>query len=426
MTGTLTRRSVLTGGLAGSLALAAAPAASAAGRDPSGDDRRLRVMTWNIHHAVAPDAPDVTDLERIAAVIRSEAADLVLLNEVHRDPEGPGSHGDQPAQLAALLHTDGYSSCEYGLAETDLPHGDGILPGSTVGNVVMSKYPIVGGPRIVKLPNENYEPGGKDRRSLLSVTVDMPHVGRVDVHVTHLSTPGSAVLVEDQKEQVQIVLDHVDTSRPAVLCGDLNIRVTDVAEQDFSQNNLMQSWIALDGLADTWRQVNNSGDGPTMSGSYGKPQYPHPDRRIDYVYASPHMEVEAGHVSVIDQFASDHLAVVMDLRVGGARGPAGSRTVLAGEEGLDGWAQVTTTRSGEVRLSVCKNRNTTEDDGTTVRATIRTPSGRIVRTVTDGGTSRDRCTVESWSDRLPPPSTLEVCLVQGEDVLHRRVERLDR
>lgn len=416
----ISRRAVVSAGagLTGALAVGVRPAAA----DQQGD-RLLRVMTWNIHTAAAPDNPGVVDLPRIVAVIRAESPDIVVLNEVHQDPDGPLSHGDQPAALAALLEGDGYSHVRFGVSERELPHGDGVLPGSRSGNLILSRHRFVGDAEVIKLPNENYEPGGKDRRSLIVSTVDLPRIGPVRVHGTHLSTPASAVLVEDQKEQVRIILDHVDSDRPGVLAGDFNIRVTDVAGQDFSQNNLMQSWIADHDLADTWRQVNDSGAGPTFSNSYGRPEDPHPDRRIDYVFATPWLEPVVGHVSLADRYASDHLAVIMDLRRVDAR-KLSACSVLAGPDGLHGWAQLTTTSSGKARLSVCKNHGTAKDDGTTVRARILRPSGQPLRTVVDGGTSRDRCTVESWSDRVPPNSTLEVCLMRGDVVLDRRAEKI--
>ena len=117
--------------------------------------------------------------------------------------------------------------------------------------MIISRYPFVGDPEIVKLPNENYEPGGKDRRSMRTSAVTLPEVGEVVVHATHLSTPGSAALVEDQKEQVEVILDHLSADVPSVLAGDFNIRPVDVPDQTYSQHTVMHSWIAEENLNDT-------------------------------------------------------------------------------------------------------------------------------------------------------------------------------
>lgn len=419
MSQAVSRRSLVVGGLglAGAWGLGVP---DALGADvPQGSTHRgsIRVMTWNIHGAVPTDAANEPDEARIAAVIRAELPEVVVLNEVDQDPPGPGSSGDQPATLKALLAPAGYRYLRYGIAERDLPRDGVVLPGSTTGNAIVSRHPFVGAAEIVKLPNENYEPGGKDRRSMLTSTIAVPGLGQVRIHATHLSTPGSAALVEDQKEQVQIILDHVSAGVPSVLAGDFNIRVTDVPDQAYSQNNLMHSRIAEANLADTWRQVNNSGDGPT----FGDPEDPHPDRRIDYVFASPQLIAGSGHLSMIDRYASDHVAVVMDLLLRPTREPTAG-TVLAGEDGLHGWAQLADTGRGEVRLSVCKNYGTAIDDGTQVRASVRSRSGRVIRTLSDGGTSRDHATVQTWRGRIPPRSILRTSLLRGETVLHAREE----
>lgn len=417
MSHAVSRRSILVGalGVAGGAGLGTSAAAGTSHPRNTASPPRVRVMTWNIHGAVPADGADDADEERIASVIRTEAPDILILNEVNQDPAGPGSFGDQPAILEALLTPAGYRYLRYGIAERDLPRDGVVLPGSTTGNMIISRHPFVGGAKLVKLPNENYEPGGKDRRSLLISSVAVPGLGEVTIHATHLSTPGSAKLVEDQKEQIQIILDQINSDVPTILAGDFNIRVTDVPNQEYSQNNLMHSWIAEANLADTWRQVNNSEDGPT----FGDPENPHPDRRIDYVFASPHLVTDSGHISQIDPYASDHFPVVMDLLPEPTR-TLRATTVLAGENALHGWAQLVDSGRGTLRLSVCKNHGTATDDGTEVHARIVSRSGRGIHTLSDGGTSRDRATGKAWRGRVPPNSTLQVSLQRGETVLHTR------
>jgi endonuclease/exonuclease/phosphatase family metal-dependent hydrolase len=392
--------------ITGLLAVAASPAAATAQHHV---DRSVRVMQWNIQGAVGVGGPTLPDPARIAAVIAAEGPDIVTLDEVHQDPTDAGTYdGDQPAQLAQLLADDGYLYSQWGLAESDTPRG----PDSTTGNLILSKYPFVGSADLTKLPNENYEPGGKDRRSMIQVTVDVPGVGEIAVAATHLSTPGSAALVEDQKDQVRIVLDHVDTSTPSILAGDFNIRASDVETQTFSQNNLMQSWIAQAGLVDTWRQVRNGQDGVSMTSAYGSPSGQNPDRRIDYVFASPSFDVIDGHMSTIDLSASDHVAVVMDLALSSAANR--TRTVLAGDEGVDGWAQLTETSPANVKLSVCKNTGTAVDDGTSVHAYFRNAGGQAIKELTDSGTTRGSCETTIWRGKIPAKATVDVQVVDGD------------
>ncbi|MDJ1114476.1 ig-like domain-containing protein [Microbacterium dauci] len=384
------------------------PVIPAAASDPP----VLRVMQWNIQGAVGVDGDGRPDIERIAAVIAAEAPDIVSLNEVQQDPTDAAPYsGDQPAAFAAALTDDGYLYSSWGLAEVDLPRGEG----STTGQLILSKHPIVGETDVLKLPNENYEPGGKDRRSLLSTVIDVPGIGHVNMHATHLSTPGSAALVEDQKVQVGMVLDRIDPTAPTILAGDFNIRVTDVETQAFSQNNLMQSWIADRGMTDTWRQVRDGQDGVSMTASYGSTVGQNPDRRIDYVYASRSFEAIGGHMSTVDLQASDHVGVVMDLAFMSPENR--TRTVLAGDDALAGWGQLTTTRPAHVSLSVCKNTGTAVDDGTSVRAIVRNAGGATMRTLADEGTTRGSCETASWRGRLPAGTELEVQTLSAEGVI---------
>ncbi|MFC7405798.1 endonuclease/exonuclease/phosphatase family protein [Georgenia alba] len=432
------------------LAGAAAAGPAAAAPAPSGG-AGLRVMTWNIQYGV-PLGGDEPDLERVAAVIRSEDPDVVTLNEVHQDGDGlPGGHGDQPAELAALLAQHGYRYSYYAATET-IPsgHDDGSGPGCgvhspgegtggaatsgpdaayTCGNMVLSKYPFPtgpghpDGPEHVTLPTDHADPGGRDRRGMLGVTVRVPALGDVRVFVTHHSAPATQAHVEDQKAQVATVLEHIGAvDDPTLLAGDFNMRPADAAGVP-TANSLLQSRIADAGLIDTWTRVADSSDGVTVPGSHGRPDGDHPDRRIDYVYASPNLTVRDAHVSLVDREAADHLAVVTDLQV--RRPPVVAHAAVpAGTDGTEGWGQAAVGPGGG-SLTACKNAGTDTDDGTLVRASLHRPgTDPAVRTVEDGGTSRDRCTTEHWHGRLTPGTTLRACVVRGEEVLGCREERV--
>src|SRR5690606_4366306 len=88
---------------------------------------RLRVLSYNIHHAEGVDGK--LDLERIAEVIRAAKPDLVALQEVDRNARRTGSV-DQPAELARLT-------------EMQVVFGSNIeLQGGHYGNAVLSRFPI--------------------------------------------------------------------------------------------------------------------------------------------------------------------------------------------------------------------------------------------------------------------------------------------
>src|SRR5699024_2775492 len=119
MSHAVSRRSMLVGalGVAGGAGLGTSAAVGASHPRNTPPHSRLRVMTWNMHGAVPADGADGADEERIAAVIRTESPDILILNEVNQDPAGPGSFGDQPAILEALLFPAGYRYLRYGIAE---------------------------------------------------------------------------------------------------------------------------------------------------------------------------------------------------------------------------------------------------------------------------------------------------------------------
>jgi endonuclease/exonuclease/phosphatase family metal-dependent hydrolase len=64
-----------------------------------GRARRVRILSYNIHHGEGTDGR--INLERIAKVIRSASPDLVALQEVDRKTDRSGGV-DQPAELARL------------------------------------------------------------------------------------------------------------------------------------------------------------------------------------------------------------------------------------------------------------------------------------------------------------------------------------
>lgn len=387
---------------------AAAALSPSPNQNPAPLNTDLRAMTWNIHHAVPNDDPSgPADLERIAAVIRAENPDIVTLNEVHDDEEGAGSHGHQPDILKNLLADDGYAYTYFGVSEVhDTSH-----PG-TRGEMILSKYPI-SDPEITKLSTQHAHPGEPDRRALVKVNVDVPGSEVARVYVTHMSPPASDAQILDQRDQATEIVDTISgLTEPVIFAGDLNVRPTDV----------VRPWFADDGLVDTWTIHHNSSDGVTRPNAYGDPDGDNPDKRIDYVYASPRFDVVDTHVSLVDRNASDHLAVVADIRL---RTPdtISQNSLLAGASERRGWAQLSVDGDDRTKLTVCKDNDTTTDDGWDVAARLYKDGQTDPYVIeTDGGTSRDKCNTRTWTGNVP--AVLETCSVQGDEVRACRREAI--
>ena len=77
----------------------------------------LKVLCWNIHHGRGADGN--VNLERIAAVIREHAPDIVMLQEVDKNCKRTGRI-DQPAELARLTGMKQVFGKESRFGEKDL------------------------------------------------------------------------------------------------------------------------------------------------------------------------------------------------------------------------------------------------------------------------------------------------------------------
>ncbi len=267
----------------------------------------MRVMTWNLWWRFGPWEARA---EAIAAVVREVQPDVLLLQEVWSAGDQSAAHG-----LAASV------GAEY-VALTDDPFADRRgAGGAGFHNAIVSRWPL---DRVQShaLPRADGTPG---HRRALSAVVDTPY-GPWPVISTHLDHRfDESALRQLQAEELLRVVDGVrgdpDTALPTVVAGDLN------AVPDSDEVRLLTGRRAGPVrnlvLSDCWEHV---GDGP---GATWRADNPHqastawPDRRLDYVLVSwprpkpvgnPVRAFLAGHRPVGDVWASDHAAVVVDLR----------------------------------------------------------------------------------------------------------------
>lgn len=258
------------------LALGAAPAAA---QPP---DRQVTVMTYNIHHGRGEDG--VLDLERIAAVIRAQDAEVVALQEVDRHFGARSEFRDQARELARLLGMHYVYA-----ANLDLESPAPGAPRRQYGTAILSELPILESENLL-LPRSDTR---NEQRGLLEALINVRGVP-FRVYNTHLQH-NSAL---DRRLQVAaIVAEMEEEGGPQALLGDLNARP-----------QAPELAPLFPRLKDAWT-LGGEGDGFTLSASA-------PFARIDYVLVSPEVGVDAARVP--HTLASDHLPVVAELTLPGS------------------------------------------------------------------------------------------------------------
>lgn len=224
----------------------------------------VRVMSYNIRHGRGMDGE--VDLERIAAVIKAEAPDVVCLQEVDRFMERTDGV-DQPSELAKLLNMQA-------VFEPNLRRNGGEYGNATLTRLEIVDYANNPLPR----PNDR-EPRGALRTTLRKNGVTF------DVFNTHLGLDA-----EERKAQAAALLRLV-TDRPTIIAGDINEEADGPAARLFHP-----------AFNDAWHWRSNGAPATYPAGDA-------PERRIDYVFASKDLNVLSFHVpwSSEARIASDHL-----------------------------------------------------------------------------------------------------------------------
>ena len=233
----------------------------------AGEPARLRVLSYNIHHAEGVDRK--LDLERIAKVILSVNPDVVALQEVDKSVKRTGSI-DQPAELARLT-------------EMKVIFGANIeLQGGHYGNAVLSRFPIARHKNHL-LPNID----NGEQRGVIEAELEIPQADQtVLLLATHLDYRA------DERERLasakainELIASHPE--QPALLSGDLNATPESKTLQLFER---------------MWTQAN------------AKPMFTvpvsEPTKQIDFILYRPANRWKVVDVKVLDEaVASDHRAI---------------------------------------------------------------------------------------------------------------------
>ncbi len=240
--------------------------------------RRLRIMTFNIHHGEGPDGR--LDLERVARTIEDGNPDVVGLQEVDQHFSARSQFVDQPFWLAQRLGMRGIFG-----ANLDADPLEPGRPRRRYGTALLSRFPIQQWHNI-PLPRI----GMSEQRGLMCARIDVDGIP-VRIYNTHLQF-NSSLERASQAAAIRKIIDAVP--EPTILVGDLNASPQDPEIADITQT-----------LVDVWPRVGE-GAGYTYDSTA-------PFLRIDYVLTSPDVTPYAATVVASD--ASDHLPVIVDLAV---------------------------------------------------------------------------------------------------------------
>lgn len=230
------------------------------------------MLVYNIH--AGTDAARVPNLERVANVVRSTRADVVLLQEVDRFTRRSGGV-DQLDSLRKLTGLSGafgktidYDNGEYGL---------GILSRWTIRSDSLVALPVAS-------PH-----GGYEARGALVARVEMP--GRtLRVIDTHLDASMDSYRTEQASRLATIA---AGPPRADIVGGDFNSE----------PRAGVLALVAAAGFRDAWPRC---GSGPGLTFPVAVPV-----KRIDYLLTSSRWKCVSA--TVLPAQASDHRAVLFEI-----------------------------------------------------------------------------------------------------------------
>ena len=228
-------------------------------------------MTYNIRHGEGLDGR--VDLERIAALIRGERADVVALQEVDKGVERTARR-DIPAELVALTGMPA-------LFGNNFPY-----QGGEYGNAVLTRFPVK---RWSNTHLRMLRPG--EQRGVLQVVMDVFGHDLLLLN-THIDfRPDDAERLQNVA-QFREVLDEYG-GLPALFAGDFN---------DTPGSRTFTAMAAM--FDDVWASFGE-GDGFTIPSR-------EPSKRIDYLWLRKGSPIRPVRAWVPRSDASDHLPLVAE------------------------------------------------------------------------------------------------------------------
>jgi endonuclease/exonuclease/phosphatase family metal-dependent hydrolase len=241
----------------------------------------IRILVLNVH--AGKDAAGKSNLDGIAALVKDQKPDLVLLQEVDRGTSRSGKI-DQVAELSkatkydsafspSLLHYDGG---EYGIA---------LLSRGMIGYRATTPLPV--------FPVQARAGGSHEPRvalvAILSVRDDTWRVIN-----THLDPSADGGRPQEVRALVNAIHTQQTAGSPLVAGGDFNSTPDDPVLQPIRGAGLHDAWVEC-----------GSGDGFTYPADK-------PVKRIDYLWMSEGMRCASAQV--LDTQVSDHRPLLVTLK----------------------------------------------------------------------------------------------------------------
>ena len=238
---------------------------------------RLKVLSYNIHHANPPSRKDVIDMEAIANVIRKEDPHLVALQEVDVFTDRSGKSLHQAEELARLTGMKAFfaKAIDYG--------------GGEYGVAILSKLPMENA-KNTPLPTAAGTNG--ERRTLATAEITLPGGKKILFASTHLDAQRADT---NRFLQINAIAEIMQNEKlPVVIAGDLNAvpdtRIVAVLDRHFTRTCVTNCGFTI----------------PEKN----------PKRTIDYIAFKPSAGFSVvEHVVVNENYASDHLPVKAVIQV---------------------------------------------------------------------------------------------------------------
>lgn len=232
----------------------------------------MKVMSFNTQHCQNYIEKTI-DFEIMAKAICHCGADIVGLNEMR----GSGAHSEYTAQTEALSALTGMKYYHFAPAIQ--------IPGKgPYGNGFLSKIPIRKAETVmIPDPSPRAYKGHYETRCILKAELE----DGTTVLVTHFG-----LNPDEQDNAVKTVLDNI-TDQKCILMGDFNVRPDNPV------------------LAPIRRRMKDTAEAfDTPKSSFPSDA---PDRKIDYIFVSPDIEVVSADIPPI--VASDHRPHIATLKM---------------------------------------------------------------------------------------------------------------